>query len=542
MKKLLTSLLVLSAAFTLAGCNGGSGSGTGGQPTGGTKNPTQTQGGSTEKLFDISTLKDDIVLDEEGKPLFEEEVRLSVWSVIGDPDQVVFRKMVDKFNDEYLGQIYLDVTYVGHFDYYNALDSTYQTDFEESFPDVCFMHNEKTIEYAYKEYFYPLDELYAKTGVEFDFTQAYDNIARTTIYRDHRFGIPVDAHGFITQFRQDIIKKNGLGFDNNTRFIPESRAEYQQLLEALRAKADAGELLIRNINKGSDHSWVKANKDLFYPSFTQSTDPDGLSALYVNGGTLSNEAQDLVTFHQNPGFQTYLKDQVSRFNSKLVGESGSNTEMFGAGNCVMFAEGPWWVSQTYSLNWNNNELKKAGEKGVSEEDATDPVYNTPYVASRPLGWWTTDENAASENANKWYGNGHVVTLTRHIESMQKAAAALTFAKWYTQSVDENGDFNLVTWCASGHVPAWKNVYESEKYNNVLKTNITLQALGNPADIMALEGLEYASTLISGIASSCSNVIAEYTKQGGCTPDDVAAVLNKVAEDTQATLDLLKMGF
>ena len=63
MKKLLSSLLVLSAAFTLASCNGGSGSGTGGQPTGGTNNPTGP--GTTEKLFDISTLKDDIVLTED---------------------------------------------------------------------------------------------------------------------------------------------------------------------------------------------------------------------------------------------------------------------------------------------------------------------------------------------------------------------------------------------------------------------------------------------------------------------------------------------
>ena len=531
--RIFNSLFIFTTALALTSCTGGDGTGTG---TG-----TGTGNGETEKLFDISTLANDLILDEEGKPLFEEEVRLKVWSVIGDPDQAVFRKMVDKFNDEYLGQIYLDVTYVGHFDYYNALDSTYATDFEESFPDVCFMHNEKTIEYAYKEYFYPLDSLIETTGVEFDFTQVYENIDRTTIYRDHRFAIPVDAHGFVTQFRQDIIKKNGLGFDNNTRYIPENYAEYAQLLQALRDKADAGELLVRNINKGADHSWYVANKDTFYPSFTQSTDPDGISALYANGGSLANSTQDEVTYQNNAGFQTYLTDQVTRFNNRLIGESGTSTEMFGAGNTVMFAEGPWWVSQTYSLNWNNNELKKEGN-GVSAEDAADPVYSAPYVASRPKGWWTTPENQNSETANKWYGNGHIVALTRHIESMQKIAAALTFAQWYTQSQNEDGDYNLVQWNASGHMPAWKNVYESEGYKKVLATNITLQALGNPADMIALEGLEYASTLVSGLASACSNVIAEYKKQGGCQPSDAITVLNKSAQETQATLDLLKMGF
>jgi hypothetical protein len=73
-------------------------------------------------------------------------------------------------------------------------------------------------------------------------------------------------------------------------------------------------------------------------------------------------------------------------------------------------------------------------------------------------------------------------------------------------------------------------------------NITLQALGNPEDIIALEGLEYASTLISGVANVCGNVIAAYKKQGGCQPSEVAAILKAAADDTQATLDLLKMGF
>lgn len=529
--KILNAAVLAAAALSLASCGGESDD---------IKDPT---GGTTsDKLFDTSALVQDLEKDVDGTPLFDEEIRLDVWSVIGDPDQAVFRNIIQQFNDEYAGQIYLDVTYVGHFDYYNALDSTYKTDFDESFPDVCFMHNEKTIEYAYKNYFYPLDTLYEATGVNFDFTQVYDNIGRTTMYRDHRFGIPVDAHGFVTQFRQDIIKKNNLGFDGNTRFIPENRAEYQQLLEGLRTKADAGQLLIRNINKGADHSWHYADKNSFYPSYDQSTDPDGISALYANGGTLLDSTQTTVTFQNNKGFQTYLTDQVERFNNKLIGTSGSQTEMFGAGNVVMFSEGPWWVSQTYSLNWNNSDLLKEGN-GVSKEDATDPVYNQPYVASRPTGWWTIDENSNSATANKWYGNGHVVTLTRHIKSMKKAAAALTFANWYTQSKNDKGEYNLVKWNATGHLPAWKNVYESQEYKKALKTNITLQALGNPEDIIALEGLEYASTLVSGIATSCSNVIAEYKKTGTiCTKEQALAVLNRTATETQATLDLLKMGF
>ena len=93
---------------------------------------------------------------------------------------------------------------------------------------MCFMHNEKTATYAQKGYLYALsDETLHELGSNLDFSNVYENIDRVTKYNNVRFAVPVDAHGFITNFRTDIILKNGLGFDGNTRAIPKSRAEYQ---------------------------------------------------------------------------------------------------------------------------------------------------------------------------------------------------------------------------------------------------------------------------------------------------------------------------
>ena len=80
-------------------------------------------------IFSTAELENDLVLDDEGKPSFDEPVTLKMWSIIGDPDQVVFAKLVQQFNLEYEGMIQIDVVYQGHFDYYTALDTTYQTDF-----------------------------------------------------------------------------------------------------------------------------------------------------------------------------------------------------------------------------------------------------------------------------------------------------------------------------------------------------------------------------------------------------------------------------
>jgi len=499
-----------------------------------------------------NTMIDDLPRDENGEFAAEylENVQLNMWSVIGQPDQDTLLNLVKEFNKEYAGMIEIKVTSVGHYDYYNALDSTYANDYG-NFPEICFMHNEKNIEYALKGYFYSVDDLIEKTGVNIDFANAYDNIEKTTLYDGLHYGIPVDAHGYLTQIRQDIIKKNGLGFDNNTRFVPQSYAEYQTLLEGLRRLADTGELWVRNINLDQDHSWYQLKKgnsklddaavattNTFYPAFFHSQESDNLTALYVNGGTLV-DASGKVSFHQNAGLTKYVTDLVERYNAKLYGDAGNKEAAFATGQIVMFSEGPWMVANTYDLWWNNKQLSTAGQLGVTEADAKDPVYQNPYAVARP--YYMAAEGAPAESASKWYGNGHVITLTKKITSMQKAAAALIFAQWLTQGQNEDGAYNLTTWCKSGHVPAWKNVYESDSYKTAEENSITLQAMGNPEEIIALESSRFATTLIAGLTTAVGNVSAQLLSVDGCTVDAAKKTLADIAASTQEALNLLNLG-
>ena len=504
-------------------------------------------------VTDTSAIIDDLPRDENGKfdVSYLENVTINLWSVIGNPDQETLLNLVKEFNKEYAGMIEIKVTSVGHYDYYNALDSTYANDYG-NFPDMCLMHNEKNIEYALKGYFYPVDSLITTTGVNIDFVNAYDNIEKTTIYNGQHYGIPVDAHGYLTQIRQDIIKKNGLGFDGNTRFVPNSYAEYQTLLEGLRALADSGELWVRNINLDQDHSWYQLKNgnssldkaavvtvDSFYPSFFHSQESDNLTALYVNGGSLVDAKGD-VSFHKNEGLTQYVTDLVDRYNTDLYGDAGNKEAAFATGQIVMFSEGPWMVANTYDIWWNNKQLSTAGKLGVTEEDANDPVYQNPYAVARP--YYMADDSAPAETASKWYGNGHVITVTKKVTSMQKAAAALIFAEWLTQGQDDNGNYNLTDWCKAGHIPAWKNVYESSSYKAVEAKSITLKAMGNPADIIALESSQFATTLISGLTTAVGNVSAQLLSAEGCTVDLAKKILEEIAKSTQDALNLLNMGF
>jgi len=529
--KITSLLMIVSLLLGLVGC--------------GNDNDDKNNNGGTDGIVD------DLPRDENGEFVADylEGIELNMWSVIGQPDQDTLLKLVKEFNKEYSGMIEIKVTSVGHYDYYNALDSTYANDYG-NFPDICFMHNEKNIEYALKGYFYPLDDLIAETGVGIDFANAYDNIEKTTIHEGKHYGIPVDAHGYLTQIRQDIIKKNGLGFDNNTRFIPNSYEEYQTLLEGLRALADSGELWVRNINLDQDHSWYQlkdgnpnldaaavATTDNFYPAFFHSQESDNLTALYVNGGSLVDANGD-VSFHKNEGLTQYVTDLVDRYNTGLYGDAGNKEAAFPTGQIVMFSEGPWMVANTYDIWWNNKQLSTSGKLGVTEEDANDPVYQNPYAVARP--YYMAAEGAPAETASKWYGNGHVITLTKKITSMQKVAAALIFAEWLTQAQDD-GNYNLTTWCKAGHVPAWKNVYESDSYKEAEANSITLQAMGDPEQIIALESSQYATTLISGLTTAVGNVSAQLLSADGCTPTKAKQTLDEIAQSTQEALNLLKLG-
>lgn len=536
MARIISILLILAMMISVVGCNKN-------------KNPDK---GNGESIGDISAIVDDLPRDENGEfdPTYLEGVQLNMWSVIGQPDQETLLKLVKQFNKEYAGMIEIKVTSVGHYDYYNALDSTYANDFG-NFPDLCFMHNEKNIEYALKGYFYSLDELITKSGVNIDFANAYDNIEKTTIYDGQHYGIPVDAHGYLTQIRQDIIKKNGLGFDNNTRFVPQSYDEYQTLLEGLRALADSGELWVRNINLDEDHSWYQLKTgnskldaanvvtvDNFYPAFFHSQESDNLTALYVNGGSLL-DADGNVSFHNNEGMLQYVTDHVNRYNSDLYGDAGNKEAAFPTGQVVMFSEGPWMVANTYDVWWNNAQLAQAGKLGVTAEDASDPIYTNPYVAARP--YYMADDSAPAETASNWYGNGHVITVTKKVTSMQKAAAALIFAEWYTQATNDDGEYNLTSWCKAGHIPAWKNVYESEGYQKAVSKSMTLQAMGDPSKIIALESTQYATVLISGLTTAIGDIQSQLLSADGCTVEKAKEIIATTAQSTQEAINLLKLG-
>ena len=118
---------------------------------------------------------------------------------------------------------------------------------------------------------------------------------------------------------------------------------------------------------------------------------------------------------------------------------------------------------------------------------------------------------------------------------------LIFAEWLTQGKDDAGAYNLTDWCKAGHIPAWKNVYESDSYKTVAANSITLTAMGDPKEIIALESTKYATTLISGLTTAVGDVQAQLLSAEGCTVELALKKLLDTANSTQEAINLLNLG-
>lgn len=524
LKKLSTLFVLTASAFIgLTSCGSGSGDGP-------TDDPNDTP---------TVDLVDDRELDDDEKTVLFDNVELSLWAVGGEPDSSTLNGLISDFNKEYAGQINIKVSNINEENYYTQLDSTWRNDPTE-FPDMMWIHNSKISLYASKakKYLLPLtEEVLEKANCQLDFSNCYAGIDRCNVLNGTRYSISADAHGFLTYFRQDIIKKNNLGFDNNTRFIPNSRAEYQSLLKNLTEKAKAGELLTRDINKNADHTWKTAPTS-FAASFVQSSDPDGISSVYANGDSLMDEAQENVLFHKSEGFIQYCVDQVENYNKGYI-TTGTNTALFGTGNIAMFSEGPWWSASNYEPNFNNSDLRTAGKLGVTEEDANDPVYAYPLASSHATGWWTLEKNKDLETANKWYGIGHSIAMSSKVKSYTKVAAYCEFVNWFTQGKNAKDEYNLAKWCTSGHIPAWKNVYASPEYKKIQGEKATLRGLGDPNDIITLESLEYQDTVFNAVQSTVVSIQTALSGDG-CTVDQAKQIIETSGQACQESIDMLKI--
>ena len=116
-------------------------------------------------------------------------VDLSYWNLLTGADGAVMRQMVDAFNKEYQGKIFVTEQFSSEDVYYENLELNIPIN---RGPDVAIMHSYRVQSYANQGLLYSLDDLIASE--EIDMADFPENIVSSLKFGDKTYAVPFDMH------------------------------------------------------------------------------------------------------------------------------------------------------------------------------------------------------------------------------------------------------------------------------------------------------------------------------------------------------------
>jgi multiple sugar transport system substrate-binding protein len=254
---------------------------------------------------------------------------------------------------------------------------------------------------AAHEIILPLDEVAPRLGV--DPSQFPPALARASMYRGRRYGIPLDLHPLGLYFNKAVLHDAGLPSDR----APSDRQEYLDVLGHLKGKGVQG-------------SWVTPFQ--FTGAFMFQ------SLLYQFGGELYDEAGRRATWNSDAGVEalTFMVDLIKRgFSPANIAQDADNIAFMNGENALIW-NGPWAINQY------------AGLEGFKWAAA--PV---PRIGPHQATW----------------ANSHQFVIMRQAQRDDaRLAAATTFIDWVSR--------HSAAWAKAGMVPARKSERESPTFRKL----------------------------------------------------------------------------
>lgn len=447
--------------------------------------------------------------DEFGDPIFD-NIRLNVWSVIGEPDNAYLNLVNQMFNDYYSANgLTAEITSINTSLFYTQLANTINTD-PDNAPDVIIFHSERLTYLVDSNLLVPLDDCYQAINKTFNADNYLDNIISECYVGDSLYGVPLDVHSGIWFIREDILEHNGLE-------IPTTLQELEECCEALMAKKEAGELWVRAADKNSSASreWRKLSKDEdFYPIEMSGSDniesgwfPQ--TAVLQNGGSLTNENGE-PAWNNSEGLKTVLS-AFDSWQGKYIGKNRDSNTLWSnlnKGYAIFACEGPWWAESR--LN-EYNSLFDANDKALTVRGLS--------------GLFATDSSA--ECANYVYGVGHCFSVTKTVTSLTKRAAGALYAQYMTE--------NAIQYMAGGHLPACKSILENPEYKASAAYQNYLQYMGDPEDFVMLGNTPYFSEVYEKLKLAYIYTLTE--TKSGTVEEFIQEAYRKAMQEIAAKKDL-----
>lgn len=326
-------------------------------------------------------------------------VDLSYWNLLTGADGAVMRQMVDAFNKEYQGKIFVTEQFSSEDVYYENLELNIPIN---RGPDVAIMHSYRVQSYANQGLLYSLDDLIASE--EIDMADFPENIVSSLKFGDKTYAVPFDMHPLGIYYNKTLLAQYGCE-------IPTNRSE----LIACAKKADNSDGKV----------WGLPIAAGFPSDYTYT------NALYQFGGA---EVKD----GDQPGFNTEAGENALKALTDLVHEHGlSPTSLGNDQDLMQFRNG----KALFHINgvWMLNNLKSSSvDYGViplsymfNEESPTIGVRAHTFVLPKQRRADEEKQKAAMEfisymtkHADTWATAGQIPASQKARES--EAYRALPF--------------------------------------------------------------------------------------------------------------------
>ena len=344
----------------------------------------------------------------EGDTYTGPKVALAFWNGFTGGDGPYMKGMVEEFNKAN-PNVTVSMNTLQWADYYAKVPNAVASG---AGPDVGIMHIDQLATNAARRVIIPLDEVAAGLKLsESDFAPVVWNAG---IYKDRRYGIPLDIHplGFYANTAQ--LKKAGISD------MPKDRAGFEAAVKALKDKAG-----VRN------PFWVTAT----WPAHLMFT-----SLIAQFGGSIYDQEGAKATFNSDAGVQSL------EWLRSFIDDGASPRNVSNDAQAVAFRQ------QRDSLTWDGIWMMNEWDKVKGLEWAAAPL---PTIGQNPAVW------ASSHN---------FIVTTQATKDRNKLAAARAFISYISE--------RSIDWAKSGQVPARNSVRESPEFKQLKVQSTLAEQLPN----------------------------------------------------------------
>lgn len=413
-----------------------------------------------------------------------DDITLHVWDSISGQDGAAYGEMIEEFNNEYLGQIYIDrIPNATSTDYYNNIELSLTTN---NYPDVVQTGNDIVAQWGYQgNVLADVTPIFEAIGKPIDESEWDTNIIDSAKWDGTLLEVPMGIHGTVLYINDTVW---------DTYFPDEEQPEVwtRDLVKEYGSR-------VYELSSGKVYGLPMSNQ---FPGNTYGQ----FDAFYQNGGSFTLGSEDwTVNFNTEAGkkgiqsFTDIIFNKNNEFGGALT-QIGNDTDLnwFCTKEALFCVDGTWCLPNLYSaVESSTFEWHAAPISGLYALDPSADYADSILVQSHNLG---ITQKAAADN--------------------DKACAAAVFIDWMTE--------HCIEYCAAGHIAARKSVRETDEYKALPHHS----EFGDPSNFV----LNESNPAVLYMQGSYSSAMADVMAAGTNDDATVQGNLDKYQKEAEQNIE------